>query len=136
MNFMNNESYMDSDELEEMTDKSGIGIREMLEHMRQQLVFLEKKVDMLLSRTEGERHFNSPRPAPPRSFRKPYDKPSQRFELPPRRERNENDDRERGFRDRESSRVNYSDRRKAGKKPAGKPRSNFGKKPFYSRYSD
>jgi len=133
---MNNESYMDSDELEEMPSESGIEIKEMLEHMQQQLVFLERKVDMLLSRTEGERPFNSARQAPPKSFRKPYDRPSQRFDRPPRRERNEGDDRERGFRDKESSRAQYIDRRKAGKKTGGKPRSDFGKKPFYSRYSD
>ena len=134
---MNNESYMDSDELAGVTDEAGISIREMLEHMQQQLVFLEKKVDMLLSRTvAGERQFNGARQGPPKSFRKPYDRPSQRFDRPPRRERNEGEDRERGFRDREPSRVNYLDRRKAGKKPGGKPRSDFGKKPFYSRYSD
>ena len=139
---MNEESYMDSDEIQEMPDESGIDILEILEHMQRQLTFLEKKVDMLLSRTEGERSFDSGRSAP-RPPRKPYDKPFQRFDRPPRRDRNDGDDRDRGYnrdrdRDRESSRDNYYERRKpSGKKPGGKPqRSNFGKKPFHSRYSD
>ena len=104
--------------------------------MQRQLTFLEKKVDLLLSRAEGGRSFNDARPGP-KPFRKPYDKPSfQRFDRPPRRGRNDGEDRERSYRDKESSRDHYSDRRKAGKKPGGKPRSNFGKKPFHSRFSD
>jgi hypothetical protein len=139
MNFMKDESYVDSDEIEEMPDESGSDLMDLLEHMQRQLTFLEKKVDLLLSRTEGERPFENARPAP-RPFRKPYDRPSQRFDRPPRRSRNEGEERERSFRDKESSRDNYSDRRKPGKKPGwkpgGKPRSGFGKKPFHSRFSD
>jgi len=143
---MNDESYMDSDEIEEMPDESVTDMVDLLEHIQRQLTFLEKKVDLLLSRSEGERSFEGSRPFP-RSFRKPYDKPPQRFDRPPRppgRSRNDGDDRERGFRERESARDNYSDRRRAGKKPGGrpggkpggKPRSASGKKPFYSRYKD
>ena len=140
---MKNESYMDSDELEEIPGQSGGGILGILTHMQQQLTFLEKKVDMLLSRTEGERQFKGERqfggarPAP-KPFRKPYDRPSQRFDRPPRRDHRNNDDedRERGYRDRESSRTHYFDRRKSGKKPGGKPRPEFGKKPYYSRFSE
>jgi hypothetical protein len=135
MNFMKDELYRDSDELEEMPDERGSDILSMLERMQKQLTFLEKKMDMLLSRAEGERQTNNARPAP-RSFRKPYDRPSQRFDRPPRRDRNDDEDRERGFRDKESSRPQYFDRRKPAKKPGGKPRAGFGKKPFYSRYSD
>ena len=132
------ESYKDSDEIEEMPDESGSDILDVLLNMQQQLTFLEKKVDMLLSRSEGERQHNNSRPSP-KPFRKPYDRPAQRFDRPPRRDRNEDDDRERGYRDRsdrESSRSHYYDRRKPGKKPGGKPRSEFGKKPFYSRFSE
>ena len=133
---MNDKSYTNPDEIEEMPDESGIDILDMLEHIQRQLTFLEKKVDMLLSRTERERPFDGGRPMP-KPFRKHYDKPYQRSDRPPRRERNDGEDRERGYsRDRESSRDHYHDRRKTGKKPGGKPRSGFGKKPFYSRFSD
>ena len=142
---MKDESYMDSDEIEEMPDETGSDIMDILEHIQQQLTFLEKKVDMLLNRTdrtdrtERERPFDGARHAP-RPPRKPYDKPYQKFDRPPRRDRNDGDDRDRGYREKDSSRDNYFDRRKTGKKPGGKPggkpRSNFGKKPFYSRYKD
>jgi hypothetical protein len=140
MNFMNDESYMDSDEIEEMPDDAGNDMLKMLARMQKQLTFLEKKIDMLINRGEGERKFDGARPAP-KPFRKPYDRPLQRFDRPPRRSRNEGEDRERGYRDRdrdrESSREQYSERRKPGKKPGGKPRTGgFGKKPFYSRFSD
>ena len=132
---MNEESYIDSDEIEEMPEEIEIDLLDVLENIQRQLTFLEKKVDLLLSRTEDERRFDNARPAP-RPFRKPYDKPAQRFDRPPRREWN--DDRERGNRDRDFS----SDRRfdgKPGKKPGGKPRPGYGKpgprkKPFYSRF--
>ena len=126
---------MNSDEIEEMPDDAGSDILDILEHMQQQLTFLEKKVDLLLSRVEGERSFDNARPAA-RPFRKPYDRPQQRFDSPPRRGRNDGDDRERSYRDKESSRDHYSERRKPGRKPGGKPRSGFGKKPFYSRFKD
>jgi len=154
---MNEESYVDSDEIEEMPDESGSGILEMLEQMQQQLTFLEKKIDLLINRTKEERSFDNARPAP-RPFRKPYDKPAQRFERPPRRDRGDREDRERGFGDRErsfgdrergygdrergygdrdSSRDhNFERRGKPGKKPGGKPRPGSGKKPFYSRFKD
>ena len=135
---MNDESYMDSDEIEEMPDGSVTDVVDLLEHIQRQLTFMEKKVDLLLSRSEGERSFEAPRPFP-KSFRKPYEKPPQRFERtprPPGRGRNDGDDRERGYRERESARNGYSDRRGTGKKPGGKPRSTSGKKPFYSRYKD
>jgi hypothetical protein len=120
-----------------MPGETGSDVMDVLEHIQQQLTYLEKKMDMLLGRVERERPFDNSRQAP-RPFRKPYDKPSQRFDRPPRRDRNDSEDRERGYsRDRESSRDNYFDRRKAGKKPGGKPRpGGAGKKPFYSRYSD
>jgi len=136
---MKDESYIDSDEIEEMPDESVVDMMELLEHMQRQLTFLEKKIDMLLNRSEGERPVDGPRPFP-KSFRKPYDKPFQRFDRPPRRSRSDGEDRERSYRDKESARDNYSDRRKAGRKPggkpAGKPRSGPGKKPFYSRFKD
>ena len=141
---MNDESYVDSDEIEEMPDGTEIDLLEVLENIQRQLTFLEKKVDMLLSRSEGERPFkadrpfNGARPQGPRPPRKPYDKPFQRFDRPPRRDRNDGEGRERSYGDKESSRDHYSERRKGGggRKPGGKPRSNFGKKPFHSRYSD
>ena len=167
---MSEEQYIDSDEIEEMpdeiaempeeidemTDEIEVDLLDVLEHIQQQLTFLEKKVDMLLSRSEGERQFDGPRPArkpfrnsydgprksfdgPRKSFdgpRKPYNGQSQRFDRPPRRDRNEGEDRERGYREREPSGDNYYERRKPGKKPAGKPRTGPGKKPFYSRYRD
>ncbi|MDR0311884.1 MAG: hypothetical protein LBJ21_09885 [Acidobacteriota bacterium] len=145
---MNDESYMDSDEIEEMPDESGIDILDVLEHIQRQLTALEKKMDMLLNRPEGERPFKGGRPfngerRTSRPPRKPYDKPFQRFDRPPGRGRNAGEDRERGYRggdrdrdNRESSRDNYSDRHKGGKKPGGKPRSGFGKKPFHTRFSE
>jgi len=141
---MKDESYIDSDEIEEMPDESVVDMMELLEHMQRQLTFLEKKIDMLLNRTaEGERPADGARPYP-KSFRKPYDKPFQRFDRPPRRDRNDGEDRERSYRDKESARDHYSDRRKTGGKPGGrpfgkpggKPRSGPGKKPFYSRFKD
>jgi hypothetical protein len=136
MSFMKkDESYVDSDEIEEMPDESVADIMDILERMQRQLTFLEKKIDMLLNRTEGERPVDGARPFP-KSFRKPYDKPFQRFDRPPRRGRNDGEDTDRGYRDKEAAREHYSDRRKTGKKPGGKPRSAHGKKPFYSRYKD
>jgi len=146
MNFMKEESYIDSGEIAEMPDEPGSEIMDMLEHIRQHLTFLEKKLDMLINRTERERPFDGARQAP-KPFRRPYEKPpqSQRFDRPPRRDRNDGEDRERDYRerdyrDRESSREHHFDRRKTGKKPGGKPRPgqrpSFGKKPFHSRYSD
>ena len=140
---MKDESPMDFEEIDEMPDESACGmILDMLKHMQQQITFMEKKVDIILSRLEGERSFDNARPAA-KPLRKPYDKPLQRFDRPPRRGRNDGEDRERGYRDRdrdrdrESSRDNYFDRRKSpGRKPGGKPRSTSGKKPFHSRYSD
>ena len=126
-----------------MLFRSVIDMAAMLEHMQRQLTFLEKKIDLLLSRTEGERSFEGARPFP-KSFRKPHDGPPQRFDRPrrfdrpPGRGRNDGEERERGYRDRdrESARDHYSDRRKPGKKPGGKPHSGPGKKPFYSRFKD
>ncbi|MCL2878501.1 MAG: hypothetical protein FWF13_06965 [Acidobacteria bacterium] len=133
---MNDESYMDSDEIEEMPDEYRNGLRELLERMQRQLTFLEKKLDMLLSRSEGERSFENARPAH-KPHRKPYDRQFQQFDRPPRHSRNDGDDRERGFRNKENSRDHFYERRKTTKKPGGKPtRSGFGKKPFHSRYSD
>ena len=134
---MKDESYRDSDEIAEMPDGTGNDIMDMLEHIRQQLTFLEKKMDMLLNRTERERPYEGARQAP-KPFRRPYDRPSQsqRFDRPPRRSRNDGEDRERDYRDKDSSRDHYFDRRKTGKKPGGKPRSGPGKKPFHSRYSE
>jgi hypothetical protein len=146
---MSDKPYMDSDEIEEMPGESGSEILEMFERIQQRLNFLEKKLDQLLSRNEGERSFDRARPAPKpfrkpyeKSYEKPYERSSPRFDRPPRRDRNEGEDRDRGdrgdrgYREKESSREHYSDRRggKPGKKPGGKPRSGFGKKPFYSRY--
>ena len=140
---MKEESYIDTDEIAEMPGEAGNDVMDMLEHIQQQLTFLEKKMDMLLGRGERERPFDSGRQAP-KPFRKPYDnRSSQRFDRPPRRDRNDSEDREHGYgrdrdRDRDSSRDHYFERRKPGKKPGGggKPRSGPGKKPFYSRYSD
>ena len=133
---MKDESYMDSDEIEEMPDESVADMVDMLAQMQRQLTFLEKKIDMLLSRSEGERSFEGARPFP-KSFRKPYDRPPRRFDRPPMgRGRNDGEERDRGYRDRDASRDNYSDRRKPGRKPGGKPRSGPGKKPFYSRFKD
>jgi len=141
---MSEELYMDSDEIDEMPDESGNDVLELLQHIQKHLTFLEKKVDMLLSRSEGERSFENARPShrPPR---KPYDRQFQKFDRPPRRGRNDGDDRERGFREddrergfrnKENSREHYHGR-KTPRKPGGKPaRSGFGKKPFHSRYSD
>lgn len=133
---MKNESYADSDEIEEMPDESRNDVLDMLERMQRQLTFLEKKLDMLLNRQETERPFENARPAH-RPHRKPYDRQFQQFDRPPRHSRNDGDDRERSYRNRENSRDNYQERRKTTKKPGGKPvRGGFGKKPFYSRYSD
>ena len=135
---MKEEPYMDSEEIEEMPDESVIDMLGLLEHMQRQLTFLEKKIDLRLSRSEGERSYENARPFP-KSFRKPYDRHPQRFDRPPGRSRNEGEERERGYRDRdrESARDHYTDRRKPGKKPGGKPRTTGpGKKPFYSRFKD
>ena len=158
---MNDESYADSDEIEEMPDEPGIYIEDFLEQIQKQLTALEKKVDMLLKQTQGERPFDKARPPAPGQMRKPYGKPFQRFDRPARRDRNDGgggrerghgrddgwnrdsgrgrDDgegRERGHgrRDNEPSRDRHFGHRKTGKKPGGKQqRSSFGKKPFYSR---
>ena len=135
MNFMNkkpyDESYVDSTEIEEMPDGSLNDIMSFLERMQKQMTFLEKKLDMLLSRAEGERSFDGARPPHRPPLRKPYDRPSQRFDHPPRPRRGRNNgedrDRDRGRgrdRDKDSSRDHYFDRRKAGKKP------------FHSRFND
>ena len=134
MSFMKDESYIGSDEIEVMPDEPGNDLQAVLELIQTQLTFLEKKVDMLLSRSREISTFENERPAP-RPFRKPYAKSPQRFDRPPRRDRNDGDDREREYRGRESSRDSYPDRRRVGKKPGGRPsRPNPGKKPFYSRY--
>ena len=143
----NDESYVDSDEIEEMPDEAGSDLLELLEHMQRQLTFLEKKLDIILSRTETARSFDGERSASkpfrksfdsrkPFDSRKHFDRAPQRFDRAPRRDRNNDDDRERGFRDNDFSRSQYPDRRKGGRKPGGKPRPSFGKKPFHSRFSE
>jgi len=105
---MNEESYTDSDEIEEMPDEieelpdeREDNVMSVLKRMQQQLTFLEKKLDTLLKQSGGERASDGERPARPPFRKKPFDRPFRSFDRPRPQNRDDRYDRgDRGDRDR------------------------------------
>jgi hypothetical protein len=103
-------------------DPSDTEVVSLLKKVQQQLLFLEKKVDLLISQSQekpsGERAF------PERSFRKrSYSKPYRSFDQPARHGKGEHGN---SPRDRDSAPGHFYERRPGQKSRVPSPR----KKPF------
>jgi hypothetical protein len=115
---------------EEERDQPDADLVSMLENMQQQLHSLEKKMDLLISRSQ-ERPFDERSRSPQaRTFgRRPFSKP---FRPNDHTHRHDKGEREHGSRDRESSPGHFYERRPQEKSHRPSPR----KKPFGFKRKD
>jgi hypothetical protein len=111
---------------EEMLDENEEDMASLLKGMQKQLTMLEKKVDLLLRRSQEKPMGEAP--SRDRPFRRPSGpRPSRPFAHPDRNARED-----RSPRERESPRSHYYERRPDDKSKGVKPK----KKPFYSHYKN
>jgi hypothetical protein len=119
---------------EEMLDEDEEDMASLLKGLQKQLITLEKKVDLLLRRSQEKPMGEAPprerqfirRDTGPRPSRPPFE----RSDRNPRENRSPREGR--GPREREAPRSHYYERRPDDKAKGGKPR----KKPFYSHYKN
>jgi hypothetical protein len=112
----------------EEPDPSETDIVSLLKRMQQQLNFLEKKIDILISQSQekpfGEKTF------PNRTFRKrPFSKPLHSFDHSQRHSKGEH---EHSPRDRDSAQRHFYERRK----PENKRSPHAKRKPYYPQQKD
>lgn len=109
-------------------DPSETDLVSLLNKMQQQLNYLEKKIDILISQSQAK-PFRE-RVASDRPFRKgPFSKPARSFDRPRPHKR---DERENGPRDRDSSARHFYDRYSPAKKRSAAPK----KKPYFPQRKD
>ena len=109
-------------------DQPETDLASLLKRMQQQLLLLEKKVDLLLSRSQ-EKSFEE-RPSQGRPFgKRPFSKPFRSFDNSSRHGKGE---RERNPRDRDSAPGHFYERRPQEKSRISNPR----KKPFVFKRKD
>jgi hypothetical protein len=109
-------------------DESDIDVVSLLKRMQQQLLFLERKIDLLISRSQ-ERPFGE-KTSPDRPFRKrPFSKPFHTFDHPQRHGKGEHGH---NPRERDSAPGHFYERRQRDKSRGPDPK----KKPFSFRRKD
>jgi len=109
-----------SDDTPAVPDLTGTEVVSLLKRMQQQLLFLEKKIDMLISQSQQ-------RPSPERPFRKPpFSKPSRPFGHFHHHGEGEPN---RNFGEKDSAQGRHSEHRQRDAKRSFGPR----KKPFLSK---
>jgi hypothetical protein len=124
---MNEESSFNPSE-EPDPPETDTDIVSLLKRMQQQLNFLEKKIDILISQSQ-EKTFGE-KPFPNRSFQKrPFSKPLHSFD---RSQRHSRGDHEHSPRDRDSAQGRFYERRK----PENKRSPNAKRKPYYPQRKD
>jgi hypothetical protein len=102
----------------EVPDKSDTDVASLLKGMQQQLLFLEKKLDLLISQSQGKP--SGERASPDRSFRKrPFSKPFRSFDHPQRHGQGE---RGHNPRERDSAPGHFYERRPGEKGRSPSPR--------------
>ena len=102
----------------EVPEESETDVVSLLKKMQQQLLFLEKKLDLLISQSQDRQP--GARTIPDRPFQKrPFSKPFRSFDHPQRHGKGENGQ---GFRERESVQGHFYDRRPGEKKRSPDPK--------------
>jgi hypothetical protein len=124
---MNDDSRVNETAETEPTETDLVSV---LKKMQQQLNFLEKKIDVLISQSQAKPF--GERTSSERPFRKrPFSKPPRSFDRPRPHNREE---RESSPRERDSSARHFYDRYSPAKKRGANP--NAKKKPYYSQRKD
>jgi len=114
--------------LTEVPDESDTDVVSLLKKMQQQLLFLERKIDLLVSQSQPRP--SGDRPSTDRPFRKrPFSKPFRSFDNPQRQGKG---DYGHSSRERDSSPGHFYDRRPHDKNRGPNPR----KKPSFIKRKD